>query len=63
MSISKREYIRVGKGATHLSRLDNDVVSLTRVNLQGVGSVWCDWIIISADDSHVVVVEVNGIRA
>lgn len=43
--------------------LDNDVVSLTRVDVQSRGSVWNNRSVISANDSHLMVIEVNHVRS
>lgn len=45
---------------TYLVGLDNDVVSLTTVDVEVLSLVWHDWSEIGADDGHHVVVNVHN---
>ncbi len=56
-------YCQTERNTTYLVHLNNDIVSLTRVDVQGVSGIRQDGRVISADDGHLVVVEVDDIRS
>lgn len=46
--------------STYLISIHDDIVSLTTMNVQSLGLIWHNRGHVSADDSHLVVIEVDS---